>query len=208
MDRADISEDVSFLFFLLPLIISGIATLVASLSASAYNLDVYLEVTRNPFLFLASVIVVNAGTIFETYSNPLKDRRGKVLINAKRMQTLAMTILIVSAIAAWVSLGSDASFPVFIGAFLSARFPIIFALLLIFLSTVLTLPFKISKLDNTMIGNIVGVIVLLLSPISLFAGSKMNFPFPIIASFSVILIILGIGLFLNGSKESSLRESI
>jgi len=198
--KSELAEDISFILFLLPVILTGGFLLWASSIGSGYDTDIYLSITRNPIIFVISILAVSAGTLVEIYSNPLSLRKRKLEINARRMQWLAGITILTSAVAAWVSLGGSATPPAFLGLFLTARFPLIYSVLLYVLSSMLTLQFKIPSTESSLVVNSSSVIVLLLAPISFLVGTTAQLPFAIVVIVSISLLGLGIGLFAQANK--------
>jgi hypothetical protein len=198
--KSELAEDVSFILFLLPLIITGGYLLFASSIASGYDTDIYLSITRDPIIFMISILAVSVGTLVEIYSNPLSLREKKLEINARRMQWLAGITFLTSGVAAWVSLGGSATLPAFFGLFLTARFPLIYSVLLAVLSSVLTLQFKIPSTESSLVVNSTSVIILLLAPVSFLLGTTAQLPFALVVTVSVALLAVGIGLFAQANK--------
>jgi hypothetical protein len=198
--KSELAEDISFVLFLLPLILTGGYVIWGSALSSGFNTDIYLSITRNPIIFAVSIGAVSAATLIEVYSNPSAVRETKLGINARRMQLLAGTTIFASVVAAWISSGSSATLPGVLGLFLSARFPLIFSVLLYVLSSVLSLQFKVPAIASNLIVSSTSVVVLLLAPIFFFAGTTAQMPVALVAIGSVSLLVLGIVLFAQANK--------
>ena len=100
------SDDFSYFLFFLPIIASGILTIIATLEFSTFNTQVYLAVTRNSYLFIFSIAIVCAATILELkYSS--ENAKYTLNKNSSRMQILAISVLLLSAFGSLFSLGSD-----------------------------------------------------------------------------------------------------
>ena len=198
--KSELAEDLSFILFLLPLIITGGYVIWGSALASGFGPDIYLSITRDPIIFAISVLAVSIGTLIEVYSNPLSLREKKLGINAKRMQLLAGITISVSLVAAWASLGVSATVPGVLGLFLTARFPLIFSVVLYVLSSVLSLQFTIPTSASNLLINSASVIILLLAPMFFLVGTTVQLPFSLVVVGSLSLLALGIGLFAQANK--------
>ncbi|MEE6245867.1 MAG: hypothetical protein VX368_00920 [Thermoproteota archaeon] len=194
------SEDFSYFLFFLPIIASGILTIIATLEFSTFNTQVYLAVTRNSYLFIFSIAIVCAATILELkYSSD--DAKSTLNKNSSRMQILAISVLLLSAFGSLFSLGSDSSSYNFLILFVSARFPLMFSALLIILSSFITFQFRTDVNVQGSFKSIIGLVVLLLSPVYLYVGHTIQLSSSILFVTSFSLVIIGLGLLLNENLD-------
>src|SRR3972149_2774970 len=119
--KSSAMEDTSFLLFILPIFVSGVYAIYGAVTSSAFTTETYVAVTSNSIVFLISVVAVSAGTLLELYHSSPEVRSRKLDENARRMQRLAIIVLILSLAAAFVAIRS-ASLPVYLGTFLAGRY--------------------------------------------------------------------------------------
>ena len=194
------SDDFSYFLFFLPIIASGILTIIATLEFSTFNTQVYLAVTRNSYLFIFSIAIVCAATILELkYSS--ENAKYTLNKNSSRMQILAISVLLLSAFGSLFSLGSDSSSYNFLILFVSARFPLMFSALLIILSSFITFQFRTDVNVQGSFKCIIGLVVLLLSPVYLYVGHTIQLSSSILFVTSFSLVIIGLGLLLNENLD-------
>ena len=194
------SDDFSYFLFFLPIIASGILTIIATLEFSTFNTQVYLAVTRNSYLFIFSIAIVCAATILELkYSSD--NAKYTLNKNSSRMQNLAISVLLLSAFGSLFSLGSDSSSYNFLILFVSARFPLMFSALLIILSSFITFQFRTDVNVQGSFKSIIGLVVLLLSPVYLYVGHTIQLSSSILFVTSFSLVIIGLGLLLNENLD-------
>ena len=194
------SDDFSYFLFFLPIIASGILTIIATLEFSTFNTQVYLAVTRNSYLFIFSIAIVCAATILElNYSS--EDAKSTLNKNSSRMQILAISVLLLSAFGSLFSIGSDSSSYNFLILFVSARFPLMFSALLIILSSFITFQFRTDVNVQGSFKSIIGLVVLIFSPVYLYVGHTIQLSSSILFVTSFSLVIIGLGLLLNENLD-------
>ena len=191
-------EDASFVLFLLPIVLSGIYAIYSAITSSAFKVDNYIAVTGNPIIFIIAIVWICSGLLLEIYYSPPDMRSKKVNENSRRMQRLAITILVLTVLATLVALGA-APLPIILGTFLAGRYPILFSALLVFLSFLIVVPFKFQMGKNEAT-NALSVTLLVLSPIAYFVGSGGSIPFEPRAAAAVVLLIFGLLLTARGNR--------
>jgi len=200
------SEDFSYFLFFLPIIASGILTIIATLEFSTFNTQVYLAVTRNSYLFIFSIAIVCAATILElNYSS--EDAKSTLNKNSSRMQILAISVLLLSAFGSLFSIGSDSSSYNFLVLFVSARFPLMFSALLIILSSFITFQFRTDVNVQGSFKSIIGLVVLIFSPVYLYVGHTIQLSSSILFVTSFSPVIIGLGLLLNENLDFNTSDS-
>jgi hypothetical protein len=128
-------QDVTFLLFLVPFALSAVYAIYlwveAGISATLPQ-TVFLQVTENPYVFLAGFAAVMLAAILDINSVDLQERRRKLTQESNRLQFLAVSALVLGALCAWYAAGFDVGG----GAsnMLSGRYAVIFPVLLIAVS--------------------------------------------------------------------------
>lgn len=155
---------------------------------------VYLEVTQNPYIFLAGFAAVSLAAVIDFNSEPLERRKAALGILSKRLQTIAVISIVLSLITAWYAASFDPGTALF--NLLDGRYPLVFPALLVFLSFVI-LPSV--KLQGANLKNLLVIVLLLASPAALYELGKRN----TIAGLGVgvILLLAAAFLLLRNKKE-------
>src|SRR5690349_16357559 len=131
MPSKDFGEDVSFLLYLVPIVASivyGIYEWAVTASTSTMPPTAYLIVSKSPYLFLVALVSICTAIAVEVrYTN--RDERNKIILdNTRRLQILAIVLLIISYVAALSAssydVGNAFSF------FVNGRYALIYAFFL------------------------------------------------------------------------------
>lgn len=155
---------------------------------------VFLEVTQNPYIFLAGFAAVALAGVLDFDSEPAERRRAGVLALSKRLQTVALVSIVLAFLAAWYSAGGDLGNALV--NMLDGRYPLVFPGLLVFFSFVI-LPSV--KLQGANLRNLLVVVLLVASPAALYEIGKRN----TIGGLGVALILLLLGAYflVRGKKD-------
>lgn len=199
-------EDASFILFILPIVVSGLYAIYAGITSAAFNIETYVAVTSNPFVFIIAIAAVCAAMLLEVYYSPPEMRSKKIDVNARRMQKLAIVTLVLSVLAAGVAIGA-APLPLFIGTFLIGRYPILFSALLVFLSFLVVIPLKFQNLGKSAVTNALAIILLILAPIAYSIGGGGSIPFEPRAAAATLLVILGLILLIRSNSMSPEKKA-
>ncbi len=189
MNRNAIIEDVSFLLFFVPLIATGVYAIILWVGqgvSAILPVSVFLNVTRNPTLFLFGSFSVMLGTILEVSSEQGEKRAETVISVSRRLQRLAEASLILAILMSWYA----NSFTFDLGAvgadLLIGRFNLVFPALLFLLSFLIATPISLAKILRP---KSIAIIALLLVPVFLFAVGKRNPDIGLAIAF--LLLIFG-----------------
>jgi hypothetical protein len=201
MPSKDFGEDAAFLLYLLPVVASiayGIYEWAVTSSTSTMPPGAYLIVSKSPYLFLLALISICAAIALELrYSNP-PERNKIVEDNTRRLQILAIVVLIVSFLAALSAggydLGTGFSF------FVNGRYALIYPLFLIGISLLLSPKQVIGNARLASLPEVGGLILLVLAPIIFYGGLKIHLSFAVSFVAGLILGILGLALLISGSR--------
>ncbi len=195
--KAERNGDIALLLYAAPFILSFAAALYfwsqAGFSAILPQL-VFLEVTQNPYVFLAGFAAVALAAIIDFNSEPPERRKAALTTLSKRLQAIAIIAIVLALIAAWYAASFDVGLTIY--NLLDARYPLVFPALLVFLSFVI-LPSV--KLQGANTKNLLAVLLLLVSPVALYELGKRN----TVAGLGVglILLLAAAFLMLRNKKE-------
>ncbi|MDA4129988.1 MAG: hypothetical protein OK457_04395 [Thaumarchaeota archaeon] len=200
MPSKDFGEDVAFLLYLVPVVASivyGIYEWAATASTSTMPPSAYLVVSKSPYLFLVALVSICAAIAVEVrYSN--KDERNKIIQdNTRRLQILAVVVLIISYFAALSAssydVGNGFSF------FVNGRYALIYAFFLIGISLLLSPKQILGNAKLASVPEILGLVLLVLAPIVFYGGLKIHLLFALSAIGGLIVGIIGFILLVSGS---------
>jgi hypothetical protein len=206
MNKKDVYEDVSFILFIMPFIAAGLYGLSLWISAGPSLVlpeNVYLAVTKNPYIFLVGFASIMLGAVLEISNEDRSQRAARVVSLSKKMQTVAIVSLILSFLTAWYAKGfssdiTGAAIDMFLG-----RFNFIFPALLILFSFLVVPSLRVIKIDQ----RIIATILLLLVPVVEDEIGKRNITAGLASA--LILIVAGSYLFVRSwtRKERSISAA-
>jgi hypothetical protein len=193
-------DDASILLYMVPFIASGVYALylwAASGISSVLPGSVYLTVTRDPILFLVGTFSVMLGVVLEVSSAGPAGRPAKLVSVGNTLQTVAVASFILAFVCALYANGfSDVS-----GAandFLVGRFSIVFPVVIVLLSYLITVRFNLVSLRTP---TLLGIIAMILAPASLYEVGKRNSSLGLVVAF--VFMITGFGLFLMSDRKAA-----
>lgn len=184
-------DDVSVLLYMVPFIASGVYGIYLGVAGGVSHLlssSVYLNVTRDPIIFLIGTLGVSLGVVMEVYSTGAESRRAKLGSISNNLQVIAAASFILALICALYANGGSLSGT---GSdFLSGRFSILFPILLVGFSFLLIIPLSVGDVEKPAF---LGFISMLLVPVALHEIGKRNSVAGL--SVSLVLIVIGAALF-------------
>jgi len=185
------SDDISVILYMVPFIASGVYGIYLGITGRVSYLlssSVYLNVTRDPIVFLVGTLGVSLGVVMEVHSTSAESRRAKMASISGNLQMIAAASFILALICALYASGGSLS-----GAgsdFISGRFSIIFPILMVGFSYLLIIPLKVGDVEKPAF---LGFISMLLVPVALHEIGKRNSVAGLFVS--LVLIALGAALF-------------
>ena len=198
MSKKVSSDDVSILLYTVPFVASGVYALflwAASGISSVLPESVYLTVTRDPILFLVGMFSVMLGVGLEVSSTGPAGRHAKLSSVGGTVQTIAAASFILALVCALYTNGfSNVS-----GAandFLLGRFSLVFPLVMLLFSYLITVRFSIMSIKTP---TILGIIAMLLVPVSLYGLGKRSTVVGL--TVGLVFMITGLGLFLMSNRK-------
>lgn len=194
MSRRTLSnDDISTLLYVVPFAVSAIYALVTWAGEGlTYFLPstVYLDVTRSPYVFAVGAFAVFAGVALELRGTVPEKRGAKLHALGSTLQTIAASSFVLAIICALYANGFtgvlNAGSDIIVG-----RYALVFPAMLVLMSYLITARFNFASLGSRAV---IGIILLLLVPVSLRELGKRNIMIGLAGAF--VLIILGIGVLL------------
>ena len=185
-NRSGLAGDLSALLYLVPFAATAVYTFLLWVQQGISPFlppEVFLSVTREPWLFIVGSVSVILGVAIEVSGADSASRRTKVLALASNLQTMAaasVTLLFVSALYAngFVNIG-DAASDILVG-----RFGLVFPAFLVLLSYLITSRIDVGYLKSR---RALGVVLMLLVPATLYAVGRRSLSVGAILAFILIL---------------------
>jgi hypothetical protein len=191
-------EDYSTLLYIVPFAASGIYGLVLWVQnglSLVLPASVYLTVTRDPYVFMVGSLAVMLGVIIEINGADPGTLQAKVASVGNMLQSIAVASLILVLICAlyangFTDLQGTAS------DFIIGRYGVVFPVMLVLLSYLITAQFKVSAVGNR---KVLAVIALLLVPASLYEIGKRQTAAGLAIAF--VFLVAGIALYLYPERK-------
>jgi len=197
----DFGEDAAFFLYLFPIVASivyGAYEWAITAKTTSMPPTAYLVVSKDPYLFLASLIAIVSALLLEVSSASIAERNGVIQANTRRLQILAVIVLIIS-LAAGISAGGYNLADGF-SFFINGRYAIIFAFFLVGISFLLTPRQIIGNARLTSLPEVLGLILLVLAPVSYYGGVKIHLPSSAALVLAIIVGLIGLFLIVSGSS--------
>jgi len=198
MSRKVSSDDAVVLLYSVPFIASGVYALylwVTSGISSVLPNSVYLTVARDPILFLVGTFSVMLGVVLEVSSTGPAGRLTKLGSVGSTLQTIAVTGFILALVCAFYANGfsnvSGTANDLFLG-----RFSLIFPLMMLLLSFLITARFDIISLRTP---TILGIIAMLFVPVSLYEVGRRSTVLGL--AVGLVFMVVGLSLLLMPNRN-------
>ena len=213
MPSKDFGEDVAFFLYLVPIVASivyGAYEWAITAKTSAMPSTAYLVVSKSPYLFLLSLVAVCGAIVVELAYSDITERNSIVQANTLRLQVLAVIVLIISLAAAISAGGYNLANG--ISFFVNGRYALIYAFFLIGISLLLAPKQVLGNAKRSSLPEVVGLILLVLSPIIFYGGVKIHLPYSISLGAAVLAAVVGLVLlfaFTNlGARKQQPRAEV
>lgn len=197
------SEDASTLLYIVPFALSAVYALVLwAQQGLSYYLPkaVFLDVTRDPYIFIVGSLAVFAGMAVELSGTEAAKRAKKLTSLGNSLQAIAAASLVFVVIAALYANGfgdlQGAASDVIVG-----RYGLVFPVVLVLMSFLLSSQFNLSSLMSR---SVLGIVLLLLVPVSIRELGKRSASLGLASAF--LLLVLGALVFLYPKKGAPPKE--
>jgi hypothetical protein len=195
MERSELYQDIAFILFLVPFIVPAVYSFYLWLG---YGLspflpsEVYLQVTRDPYVFLVGIFSVIVGSVVEIISYKQEERNGGLGMLSSNLQKIGILSFLLSLLSSWYS----NHFADLSGTFLDllvGKYNIIFPFLLFLFSFLIILPFNMSWFRNRYF--LSSLLLILVVPL-MYLGRRNP-----ILSFSISFVFLLAAVWIIGLKR-------
>ncbi|HUI85744.1 MAG TPA: hypothetical protein VLY21_01145 [Nitrososphaerales archaeon] len=192
MNRAEAYEDLSTVLFLVPFLVAGVYAIVLWVGKGFSALlptDVYLTVTRDPYVFLIGSFAVFGAVYVDVRSQAVADRPKRLTVLSGTLQKVAAASFILALLCALYANLTNPSNTVL--DFIVGRYSLVFPALLVLLSYLIVIPLNSGDFGRR---RLLGIVVMLLVPVTIYEVGKRDSLVGIGIGF--ILLIAGLVIFL------------
>ena len=133
LQKAETTENISFILYLVPLISSTIYAISLWTSeglSSTLPETVYLSVTKDPYLFLISFLAICCAVLIEVFGSSKESRLSRIETNSKQIQILAVISFSAAVLSVWSTIGYSFDISRILQILLAGRYALIFPLML------------------------------------------------------------------------------
>lgn len=192
------SEDISTLLYMVPFIASGIYGLVLWIQSGISLIlpaSVYLDVTRDPILFIVGSLAVMLGLVIELNGTEPAARPAKLVSLGSVLQSIAALSLVLVFICAlyangFTDINGTAS------DFIVGRYGLVFPALLVLLSYLITAQFRLEAIFSR---KVMAIVALLLVPVSLYEIGKRQTGLGL--GIALVFLLIGIALYVVPERK-------
>ncbi len=213
MERTELTENISFILYLIPLVASTVYALslwAAQGLSVALPPTVYFTVTKDPYLFLIGFAAVCAAVLIEIFGSPAEAKPSKLAENVRQIQLLAIICLVTAAIVSvWSAVDYAPSLGGIVGILLEGRYALIFPLMLFILSMLLNPSSRFTFLTPVNLLRNGSLILLIASPLLFFGLWRIHMSWPLIIGPTLAVVIAGTALLIytGTGRASSTTEA-
>ena len=207
LQKAETTENISFILYLVPLISSTIyaISLWASEGLSLTLPEtVYLSVTKDPYLFLVGFLAICCAVLIEVFGSSKESRLSRIETNSKQIQILAVISFSAAVLSVWSTIGYSFDISRTLQILLAGRYALIFPLMLFILAFLLNTSLKFNLLSFNNLMKNASFILMIASPLIFYGLWRIHVPWEGIISITLITLIIGVALILyKGLDQTS-----
>ena len=207
LQKAETTENISFILYLVPLISSTIyaISLWASEGLSLTLPEtVYLSVTKDPYLFLVGFLAICCAVLIEVFGSSKESRLSRIETNSKQIQILAVISFSAAVLSVWSTIGYSFDISRILQILLAGRYALIFPLMLFILAFLLNTSLKFNLLSFNNLMKNASFILMIASPLIFYGLWRIHVPWEGIISITLITLIIGVALILyKGLDQTS-----
>ena len=207
LQKAETTENISFILYLVPLISSTIYAISLWTSeglSSTLPETVYLSVTKDPYLFLISFLAICCAVLIEVFGSSKESRLSRIETNSKQIQILAVISFSAAVLSVWSTIGYSFDISRILQILLAGRYALIFPLMLFILAFLLNTSLKFNLLSFNNLMKNASFILMIASPLIFYGLWRIHVPWEGIISITLIILIIGVALILyKGLDQTS-----
>jgi|TARA_B100000959_G_scaffold176005_1_gene184252 hypothetical protein len=207
LQKAETTENISFILYLVPLISSTIYAISLWTSeglSSTLPETVYLSVTKDPYLFLISFLAICCAVLIEVFGSSKESRLSRIETNSKQIQILAVISFSAAVLSVWSTIGYSFDISRTLQILLAGRYALIFPLMLFILAFLLNTSLKFNLLSFNNLMKNASFILMIASPLIFYGLWRIHVPWEGIISITLIILIIGVALILyKGLDQTS-----
>ena len=207
LQKAETTENISFILYLVPLISSTIYAISLWTSeglSSTLPETVYLSVTKDPYLFLISFLAICCAVLIEVFGSSKESRLSRIETNSKQIQILAVISFSAAVLSVWSTIGYSFDISRTLQILLAGRYALIFPLMLFILAFLLNTSLKFNLLSFNNLMKNASFILMIASPLIFYGLWRIHVPWEGIISITLITLIIGVALILyKGLDQTS-----
>ena len=207
LQRAETTENISFILYLVPLISSTIYAISLWASeglSSTLPETVYLSVTKDPYLFLIGFLAICCAVLIEVFGSSKESRLSRIETNSKQIQILAVISFSAAVLSVWSTIGYSFDISRTLQILLAGRYALIFPLMLFILAFLLNTSLKFNLLSFNNLMKNASFILMIASPLIFYGLWRIHVPWEGIISITLITLIIGVALILyKGLDQTS-----
>ena len=207
LQKAETTENISFILYLVPLISSTIYAISLWTSeglSSTLPETVYLSVTKDPYLFLISFLAICCAVLIEVFGSSKESRLSRIETNSKQIQILAVISFSAAVLSVWSTIGYSFDISRTLQILLAGRYALIFPLMLFILAFLLNTSLKFNLLSFNNLMKNASFILMIASPLLFYGLWRIHVPWEGIISITLIILIIGVALILyKGLDQTS-----
>ncbi len=204
MDKVGISEDLSFLLYLSPIVLNGAYALYLWISkgiTSSLPPDIYLAVSESIVIFLVGVLAVCVAVVIDLWVSPRDLRVKKIEENTLRMRNLAFIYFILSLISAWSAVGYSLNPSNIFDIYLKGQYALLYPVFLFGLSFALSPSIKDNLKVSTILFEVIPLVLIICSPLMFYLLWRLHSSTLAIFSIPLSIFIAGVALFLYSLRK-------
>ena len=207
LQKAETTENISFILYLVPLISSTIYA-ISLWTSEGLSLTlpetVYLSVTKDPYLFLISFLAICCAVLIEVFGSSKESRLSRIETNSKQIQILAVISFSAAVLSVWSTIGYSFDISRTLQILLAGRYALIFPLMLFILAFLLNTSLKFNLLSFNNLMKNASFILMIASPLIFYGLWRIHVPWEGIISITLITLIIGVALILyKGLDQTS-----
>ncbi len=207
LQKAETTENISFILYLVPLISSTIYAISLWTSeglSSTLPETVYLSVTKDPYLFLVGFLAICCAVLIEVFGSSKESRLSRIETNSKQIQILAVISFSAAVLSVWSTIGYSFDISRTLQILLAGRYALIFPLMLFILAFLLNTSLKFNLLSFNNLMKNASFILMIASPLIFYGLWRIHVPWEGIISITLIILIIGVALILyKGLDQTS-----